>query len=79
MFNFVAELVVEELVEKDLCDDLIFIAVIAHTIVFARGFEFVNEAEGLFFDGHILCCGIGRVVLIEILLCDAVADEPVVF
>ena len=41
----------------------------------AGGFEFVNEAEGLFFDWHILGVGVGGVVLVEILLRDAISYE----
>ena len=45
--DLVGEFVVEEFVEKDLGDDLVFVAVIAEAVVGADGFEIINEGGGL--------------------------------
>jgi hypothetical protein len=46
-FHLMGEFVVEELVEEDLGDDLVFVAVIAEAVVGADGLEVVDEGDGL--------------------------------
>lgn len=50
VFDLVAEFVVEVLVEEYLSDDFILVAIVAHAIGFASGFEGVNELDCFFAD-----------------------------
>ena len=50
-FDLVREFVVEELVEEDLGDDLVFVAVIAEAVVGTDGLEVVDEGGGLDLEG----------------------------
>ena len=50
-FDLVSEFVVEELVEEDLGDDLVFVAVIAEAVVGTDGLEVVDEGDGLDLEG----------------------------
>ena len=48
MFDGIAELVIEELIQEHLCDNLVLITIITQSIRLAGQFEVVDETECFF-------------------------------
>ena len=55
ILQFKAKFVVKELIEKYLCDYLVFVAVITHAVCLASGFERINQLECFVFDFRHIC------------------------